>query len=182
MAGAQTAAKPCKSKAVMKRVTAKVGCRKGLALLKWKWIKLSLQSHRRESVFMYGADRVVLAREDAGSASNIMLPMNFVPFLHNLFYMDFRVVSSHTFPVPYRNWTLVLYSSTGTGTRYLCSQIMYYSTTVNCWIPFFVWNPECRILVLRVQHYRYWRGDEAIIWVSHACSHEIDETIGVLVD
>jgi hypothetical protein len=44
---------------------------------------------------MNGADRVVLAREDARSASN-MLPMDFVPFLHNLYYMNFRVESIHT--------------------------------------------------------------------------------------
>ena len=52
--------------------------------------------HRRESGSIYDADRVILAREDARSASNIMLPMNFEPFLHNLYYVDFRVESSHT--------------------------------------------------------------------------------------
>ena len=56
---------------------------------------MSLQSHRRESIILCGADRVALAREDAGSASNTMPPMDFVPFLHNLYYMDFRVESSH---------------------------------------------------------------------------------------
>jgi hypothetical protein len=45
---------------------------------------------------MCGADRVLLAREDAGSASNTMLLMDFVPFLFNLYCMDFRVKSSHT--------------------------------------------------------------------------------------
>jgi hypothetical protein len=30
-----------------------------------------------------------LAREDAGSASNTMLSIDFVPFLHNLYYLVF---------------------------------------------------------------------------------------------
>jgi hypothetical protein len=37
--------------------------------------KSSLQSHHRENIFVCGADRVVLEREDSGSASNTMTSM-----------------------------------------------------------------------------------------------------------
>ena len=62
----------------------KMAAAKGSAVSKWKWINSLLQSHRRENVFMCGAEQVVLVREDARLVLYTMTSLDFVLYLHNL--------------------------------------------------------------------------------------------------